>query len=134
MTDAGKKALEELVADDTKNPPTIWLQSWEDTRGEGQDRMWCEDKVWPDHEDDHEPVKYVRADLVATFEARAIARLQADLKEAVEALKPFAEEANEWNADALYSPIMETGDSAKFTVGDLHRAAAIRAKIEEVKP
>ncbi len=53
-----------------KNPPTIWLQSWEDTRGEGQDRMWCEDKVWPDHEDDHEPVKYVRADLAATLEDR----------------------------------------------------------------
>ncbi len=72
MTDmTGKKALEELVADDTKKPPTIWLQSWEDTRGEGQDRLWCEDKVWPDHEDDHEPVKYVRADLAATLEARA---------------------------------------------------------------
>ncbi len=103
MTNAGKKALEELVADDTKNPPTIWLQSWEDTRGEGQDRLWCQDKVWPDHEDDHEPVKYVRADLAATLEARATAAEERvkRLEEATRKLLacPAISDVDHWDAE-----------------------------------
>jgi Arc/MetJ family transcription regulator len=46
-----------------KNPERIWLQSYEDTQALDQDRLWCEDKVWPENPDDHEPTQYVRIDL-----------------------------------------------------------------------
>ncbi len=64
-----------------KNPPEIWLQSYDDTTALDQDRLWCEDKVWPDHEDDHEPVKYVRADLFEDLQ-RQLAEKDEALREA----------------------------------------------------
>ncbi|MCA1490148.1 hypothetical protein I6F11_04340 [Ensifer sp. NBAIM29] len=48
----------------THNPERIWLQSHQDTTAVGEDRLWCQDKVWPNGPDDHEPIEYIRADLV----------------------------------------------------------------------
>lgn len=41
----------------------IWLQA---DAGAGADRLWCQDKVWPDESDnpaEGEPTEYVRADI-----------------------------------------------------------------------
>ncbi len=90
-----------------KNPPEIWLQSYDDTTALDQDRLWCEDKVWPDHEDDHEPVKYVRADLAATLEDRAAladqvggaVALPSDVTELVIAARQFWEMHNDLSSE-----------------------------------
>lgn len=81
---------------DTSNPlPTaetvadherIWLEA---PPGGPEGRLWCEDKVWPDDENDGEPTEYVRADLYAAAEAR-VAALEAEKAGLVEALEQVA--------------------------------------------
>lgn len=47
--------------------PRIWLQA---DAGNAADRLWCEDKVWPDeadNPDEGEPTEYVRADICAAL-------------------------------------------------------------------
>lgn len=58
-----------MTRDSGKDHERIWLQSYEDTEALGEDRLWCEDKVWPNDPEDHEPTEYVRADLFAALEA-----------------------------------------------------------------
>lgn len=60
----------------------IWLQSAADAKNSYEGRLWCEDKVWPEGEDQGEPTEYIRADLaessLATLTAR-VAELEAAL-------------------------------------------------------
>lgn len=49
-------------------PERIWLQSAEDAKHQCEGRMWCEDKVWPENVDQHEPTEYVRADIAASLQ------------------------------------------------------------------
>ena len=51
------------------DPERIWLQSYEDTTALGEDRLWCEDKVWPANDEDHEPTEYIRADRISQQDA-----------------------------------------------------------------
>lgn len=66
-----------------KDHERIWLQNAEDGKRSGEGRMWCADKIWPDHPEDGEPTEYVRADLHAALEAE-VERLR-------EALTPSAD-------------------------------------------
>jgi hypothetical protein len=82
---------------------------------------------------DPDVVAMYTADQMRTVIAPLIAErdtLAAKLAEAVDALRPFAADAAEWKAtEAGYRPPFgQTGTNcnlAKFTVGDLRRAAAI---------
>lgn len=84
-------------------PERIWLQSAEDAKHQCEGRMWCEDKVWPENADQHEPTEYVRADIAAS------------LQEQVEAL---TRECERWEQHAC------TGDDV---------LARTRAKIEALE-
>lgn len=63
------------------DPERIWLQSYEDTTALGEDRLWCEDKVWPANDEDHEPTEYIRADRISQQDAE-LERLRRELEEA----------------------------------------------------
>jgi hypothetical protein len=80
----------------------IWLQSAEDTTALGQDRLWCEDKVWPESDEDHEPNEYVRADLFASLETE------------VAGLKLYAGEKSNQHVAA-----MEENKALRKALGDL---------------
>lgn len=54
----------------------IWLQSAADAN-DTEGRMWCQDKVWPESVEDHEPTEYVRADLYAAKDT-ALAEMAAE--------------------------------------------------------
>lgn len=64
----------------------IWLQNADDAKHQGEGRMWCQDKVWPDDGEDGEPTEYVRADLFAALRERLaeVERENANLKYNVE--------------------------------------------------
>jgi hypothetical protein len=60
------------MSDETsaERPARIWLQSPADCDPE-TGPMWCQDKVWPNEHDEHEPTEYVRADIYDAAIARA---------------------------------------------------------------
>lgn len=66
------------------DPERIWLQNADDARATG-DRLWCQDKVWPECEEQQEPTEYIRADLYASRISQQdaeIERLRRELEEA----------------------------------------------------
>ncbi|WP_269275971.1 hypothetical protein [Sinorhizobium psoraleae] len=66
------------------DPERIWLQSHQDTTALGEDRLWCQDKVWPNGPEDHEPTEYVRADLYAALTRELSEARRNALEEAAE--------------------------------------------------
>jgi len=52
----------------------IWLQHPDDAIHNDEGRLWCEDKIWPDDDEDGEPTEYVRADLLAEARAQIAAK------------------------------------------------------------
>lgn len=75
MIDLNKTtAIKEALDGDHK---IIWLQA----ECPGEDRLWCEDKVWPECDEEPEPTSYVRGDIVASLIVEAD-RLRTDLAEA----------------------------------------------------
>ena len=50
------------------DPERIWLQAAVDACPR-EGRQWCEDKVWPDDDNDQEPTEYIRADLFTALTA-----------------------------------------------------------------
>jgi hypothetical protein len=86
-------------------------------------------------DDDYEHTKTVVAALVRDKCAARIAALEAEKAELLKALKPFADEADEWDGEGeragdgdpvFIGPddVMETG-KAQFAVGDMRRARAL---------
>lgn len=53
----------------------IWLQNADDARATG-DRLWCQDKVWPECDEQQEPTEYIRADLYASRISQQDAELE----------------------------------------------------------
>ncbi|WP_089177181.1 hypothetical protein [Bosea sp. AS-1] len=49
-----------------EDPPRIWLEPIDRSQPfAGDERTWCEDKVWPEGDDQDEPTEYIRADLAS---------------------------------------------------------------------
>ena len=57
------------------DPERIWLQNADDARATG-DRLWCQDKVWPECAEQQEPTEYIRADLYASRISQQDAELE----------------------------------------------------------
>lgn len=75
----------------------IWLEPMSpDGRYGCEGRLWCQDKVWPDHEGQPEPTEYVRADLFAAL-AEERDRLREALAEAHKGL------------DRIHTALLSTG-------------------------
>ncbi len=53
------------------DPERIGLQNRADVYP-GDGRQWCEDKVWPENDDEEEPVEYIRADIAAAHTRAAV--------------------------------------------------------------
>jgi hypothetical protein len=71
------------------------------------------------------------ADELMAKAADAITRLTAERDEAIEALKPFADEAETWQPIEVSVPTRDDSFvpiGVRYTVGDLRRAALIIAK------
>lgn len=49
-----------------KDPERIWLQNADDARATG-DRLWCQDKVWPECDEQQEPTEYIEAAEMASL-------------------------------------------------------------------
>jgi hypothetical protein len=78
--------------------------------------------------------RMVTAEKALKAKDETIAALRARLAEAEAALEPFAEESNDWSgtSDNVCPIIMEDrkagGEPARFSIGDLRRAAAFLAR------
>lgn len=75
------------------DPERIWLQNADDARATG-DRLWCQDKVWPECDEQQEPTEYIRADLYASRISQQdteLERLRRELSEAQAKLFPYAD-------------------------------------------
>lgn len=74
------------------DPERIWLQNADDARATG-DRLWCQDKVWPECDEQQEPTEYIRADLYASRISQQDAELERMRRE-VEALRVLSFSGN----------------------------------------
>lgn len=122
------------------DPERIWLQSYEDTTAVGEDRLWCEDKVWPANNEDHEPTEYVRADRISQQDAE-LERLQALYDREKAAHRISVAEAI---AEARKAAFIEAAEIAETIAKQLYQgelprgvaerlAAKFRAKAEETR-
>lgn len=58
-----------------EGPERIWLQNAKDA-DPAIGRLWCEDKVWPDNDEDGEPTEYVLASSVRNLSSSVKALLE----------------------------------------------------------
>jgi hypothetical protein len=127
----------------------IWLQNADDARATG-DRLWCQDKVWPECAEQQEPTEYIRADLCHAQDAE-LERLRRELEEAKEFratleghLSAAIDDYNEARKDAFIEAagIAEHYDTGGYGRQDnmafcqevsLEISSLIRAKAEETR-
>lgn len=110
-----ERGLDGVTADHER----IWLQNANDAHGcEG--RLWCQDKVWPEDDEQGEPTEYVRADLFHEIE-----RERDELKDA-----KWAEKHVDTMNDMASLGVALEGAEARATAAE----ATVTALAEALKP
>lgn len=134
------------------DPERIWLQNADDARATG-DRLWCQDKVWPECDEQQEPTEYIRADLYASRISQQDAELERlwreveELRDAkwqakhvdtmndIASLRIALEGAEAALAEARKAAFIEVAEMAALSSSPsvYAFAAMIRAKAEETR-
>lgn len=131
------------------DPERIWLQNAADARATGE-RLWCQDKVWPECAEQQEPTEYIRADLYASRISQQDAeleRLRRELADVRDNLAEAEKDTHYWRVEydkARKAAFIEAaeiatatatdvrnGDRARFTAS--HIAMALKKKAEETR-
>jgi hypothetical protein len=102
------------------DPERIWLQAAVDADPH-EGRQWCQDKVWPDNDEDSEPVEYVRADLFAALTAER----DAAVAEVARLTRYVAANEAMWKADhKIAQDAIAAGAHLQKDSQDLQKAGA----------